>query len=289
MRITNKYGLPEAMVKAVEIHEHRKGTFSVTQLLKGATEIALEMMYPDKLEMDVSDMVNMMLGTAVHRIFEKHETSDNINEHYMESDVFAGLTVSGTADNIDLFMEQITDYKTCSVWKIIYNDYEDWREQIKAYLWLWYNETGNLWHNGRVVAVLKDWSPTDAKFKPDYPKCPVVPIRFEYTDEEIFGVPEAWTEKIMEVLRKLVTQDFGCCTVKERWARPTQYALMKKGRKTALKLYDNEEDAMKAVDGDPTVYVECRQGEDVKCDRYCVAGKCGLCEYKNSKEKKDEE
>lgn len=284
MRITNKYNLPQSVVDAVQRHEHRKANFSVTQLLKGATEIALEMMYPDKLEMDVSDMFNMLLGTAVHKVLEEQERDGVLNEHYMETTVFAGMTVSGCADYIDTTIKEIGDYKTCSAWKVIFKDYEDWREQTKAYLYLWYMETGELWHDARVTAIIKDFSQTDAERKPDYPKKPIVAIPFHFADAEIFGVAEKWEEKIIEVLQKLVSQDFGCCSEKERWAKPSKWALMKEGRQSAIKLYDTEDEAVQAKGEDSKLYVEYRAGEDTKCEKYCVVGKCGLCKYRNAKE-----
>ena len=163
MRYTNKLGLPRAMVKAVERDGHRQADFSVTQMLKGATEIALERMFPDKLEMDVADAVNMMMGSAVHKLFEEQVTWNVLNEHYMEADVYAGFTVSGTADVLDMALEEVIDYKTCSVWKVIYKDYDDWRKQLKGYLWLWFIENGKVWHKARIIALIKDWSPTEAK------------------------------------------------------------------------------------------------------------------------------
>ena len=63
-----------------------------------------------------------------------------------------------------------------------------------------------------------------------------------------------------------------------------KWALMKKDRKTALKLFDTEAEALEAKGDDKSLYVEYRAGKDVKCDSYCVAGKCGLCPYRNSKE-----
>jgi hypothetical protein len=58
------------------------------------------------------------------------------------------------------------------------------------------------------------------------------------------------------------------CTPEERWERPTRYALMKKGRKRAIKLYDTEEDANGAVK-EKDHYVEYRKGESVRCENYC--------------------
>lgn len=284
MRITNRRNLPEALVKAVERHEHKHGNFSVTQLLKGSTEIALEMMFPEKLEMDVSDMVNMLLGTAVHKLLEEQPQEGVLNEFYMEVPIYGTFTVSGTADVVDKIIEEISDYKTCASWKVIYSDYEDWKEQGKGYCYLWWRVTGQLFRRFKIIAVIKDWSPTEAMRDSRYPQKPIVSIPFEFSEAEIYGVAERWQIKIEEVLKKMVTDEFGCCSEKERWAKPSTYALMKNGRKSAIKLYDNEDDAVKAKGEDKDLYIEYRQGEDTKCEKYCVAGKCGLCPYRNAKE-----
>lgn len=286
MKITNKMNLPAALIGAVQNHEHRKGNFSVTQLLKGSTEIALEMMFPDKLEMDVSDMVNMLLGTAVHKMLEEQEKEGVLNEYYMEVPILGTFTVSGTADVIDTLIMRISDYKTCSSWKIIYKDFEDWKEQGKGYCYLFNELTGKMIREFEIVAVIKDWSPTEAARNHEYPQKPIVSIKFEFTETEIYGVAERWQEKIIEVLQKMVTMDFGACSEKERWAKPAKYALMKEGRKSAIKLYDTEEEAEAAKGDDKNMYVEHRPGEDTKCDKYCIVGKCGLCAYRNAKEAK---
>lgn len=285
MRITNKYNLPQAVVDAVAKHDHKKGNFSVTQLLKGSTEIALEMMNGDKLEMDVSDMVNMLLGTAVHKLFEEQPQEGVLNEFYMEVPIFGTLTVSGTADVIDKIFEEIEDYKTCSSWKVIFKDYDDWKEQGKGYCYLWFRLTGLLYKKFKIVAVIKDWSPTEAMRDSSYPQKPIVSIPFEFDEAEIYGVAERWQIKIEEVLKKMLSEDYGCCSDKERWAKPPKFALMKEGRKTAVKLYDSQGDCEKAVEENGKgFYMESRSGEDTKCDKYCVVGKCGLCPYRNAKE-----
>jgi hypothetical protein len=59
------------------------------------------------------------------------------------------------------------------------------------------------------------------------------------------------------------------CSDEERWARSTKYALMKEGRKSALKLYDNMSEAMAAQNSKDT-YVEERPGLQVRCESYCA-------------------
>lgn len=283
MRITNKYGLPEAVVKAVTSKEsHRQADFSVTQLMKGSTEIALEMIHKDELEIDASDLFNALLGTSVHRILQEEETEGVLNEHFMKVRSYAGFTVSGIADVIDTVSRRIEDYKSCSVWKIRMKDYSDWREQLKCYLYMWHEETGDLYTDGRIVAMIKDFSPAEAERDYEYPRAPIVTVSFEYTEQEILSVGDTWTYKIIDVLQKLVAEDKGCCSEAERWARPSKWALMKEGRKTAIKLYDTEAEAVEAQGEQKGYYVEHRKGESTKCLRYCTVGKCGFCPFRDS-------
>ena len=93
MKITNKYNLPKAIVSSAEKDSHVMADFSVTQMLKGATEIALGRVYGDQLQMDASECINMMFGRAVHALFEEQESEGVLNEHYMTARSFAGFTV----------------------------------------------------------------------------------------------------------------------------------------------------------------------------------------------------
>ena len=58
------------------------------------------------------------------------------------------------------------------------------------------------------------------------------------------------------------------CTSEERWAKPDTYAVMKKGRKTALRLLPTEEQAKEYI-GDQDFSVEFRKGVSTRCEGYC--------------------
>lgn len=74
MKITNKYGLPQAFVTMAESdYQYRDKRYSVSSLLKGTREIILERRHHDKIEQDVSDMIWLLFGTTVHSILEQHE------------------------------------------------------------------------------------------------------------------------------------------------------------------------------------------------------------------------
>ena len=74
MRITNKYGLPQAFVKMAESdYEYRPKRYSVTSILKGIRETLLERRHHNEIEVDVSDMVWALFGTAVHEILASQQ------------------------------------------------------------------------------------------------------------------------------------------------------------------------------------------------------------------------
>ena len=65
------------------------------------------------------------------------------------------------------------------------------------------------------------------------------------------------------------------CTPEERWAKPDKWAVMKHGRKSAVKVFDSEEEANANIGlGD---YIEYRQGVDTKCEDYCMVNQ--FCPY----------
>lgn len=277
MRVTNKYGLPEAIYRACVRDEHKQGDYSVTQLLKGATEIAYEKMFGSILEVDCSEMVNAIFGTAVHKIFENAETS-GLSEHFMAVNI-GGRTVTGKADKIENL--KIIDYKTCATWKYIFKDFDDWKKQLIGYAYLYYVESGNMILNGEICAVFKDYSYTDAKRVEGYPKTQVVVIKFTWTTEDVMAVPKTWAEKIEKVesliKNALTVGNLGECSAEECWAKPEKWALMKEGRKSAIKLYDTEAEAEEALKANSGCYIQYRAGECTKCLNYCTVAKNGLC------------
>jgi formate-dependent phosphoribosylglycinamide formyltransferase (GAR transformylase) len=67
------------------------------------------------------------------------------------------------------------------------------------------------------------------------------------------------------------------CTPEERWSKGDSWAIMRTGRKTALKVCKSEEEAnalLKELGGDS---IEFRKGEDVRCESYCNV--CKWCPY----------
>ena len=73
--------------------------------------------------------------------------------------------------------------------------------------------------------------------------------------------------------------DIPECSPSERWTTPAKWAVMKEGRKTAVKLCDTEEEALNFISEleKEKHFVEERKGQDKKCSDYCPCA--AFCSY----------
>lgn len=283
MKITNKLNLPAPFVDACSVREPVPGTYTATELLKGVREIILNRRHSGEIERDASEMVWAVFGSAVHSVLEAHaERPEEIKETRLAVDC-GGATVSGQFDLYDAATGTVTDYKTASVWRVIYDDWGEYREQLMTYCWL-LEQSGFPASRGRIIALLKDHSKTKAERERGYPPYPVYVKEFAFTDEDLRAVGERIADKVAEIKRAeaLPDDDLPLCSDGERWHRPGKFAVMKQGRKKALKLYGERTDAeihALEVGG----YVEERPGKDGKCDGgYCQCRE--FCSYWRAKE-----
>lgn len=280
MKITNNANLPMPFVRMAE--DKYKSTpkkYSITTLLKPTRGILLQRRYEDEIEQDCEDMVWQIFGKAVHAGLENYGTGENeFAEERLEYTLDNGYTVSGIIDLYDMKKAEVVDYKTASVWKVIKGDFDDWKKQGMGYVWL-LRKNGFPCERVTFYAILKDHSKRDARTKADYPKSPVYKVEFEITDSALAEIDEYIRAKIDE-LRKYEEVDdlhLPLCSDEERWNDGDKYAVMKKGRKTALRVLDTLDEAEKYKAEKGGDYIETRHGEDKRCIDYCQC--CKKCDY----------
>ncbi len=281
MTITNKLGLPEGFVRACETSQHNEpGSLSATTLLKGIKEIVLTKRHWEELEDDVANRVWAIWGSAVHAILEI-ETPDTFVEESVSADV-NGIKVTGRMDCYDPKNEILYDYKTASVWKVMYREFDDWKKQGLIYAWL-LKQSGFGVKKCRFIAMLKDHSKSKAKYDKTYPQAPTFVYEFDVTEKDLAEIGEFIQNKVgFYKLYDLAEDDaIPPCTEAERWAKPTTWAVMKPGRKAAVRLCDTKADAENMASLTPGLYVEERKGTDGKCPEYCSC--CEFCHYWKSK------
>ena len=165
MIITNKLNLPESFVNmAKRDYILADNEYRVTSLLKGLRETILERRHQDEIEQDVSDMIWLLFGTAVHNVLEHHIEGDSEFKEERIKVTLGDYLLSGQFDLYNAETKTITDYKTCSVWKVIYGDYSDWKRQLLIYAYL-LQTFGMEADKAEIVAIMKDHSKRDAKVK----------------------------------------------------------------------------------------------------------------------------
>lgn len=291
MIITNKHNLPEPIINAVKRDEQppRPGVVRVTSLLKGVREVILEQRYWDKVERDASDMAWLLFGRAVHSIIEQEEELDHQLKETRLTERVGGLDLSGQFDLYDSKRKMITDYKTCSVWKFIFGDFDDWRKQTAIYAWL-LRKAGFPVVGAEIVAFIKDHSKSKAQFDAQYPDAPVQTVTFNFPDQTVPVIERFIVERMaqIEAAQDLPDADLPLCTPEERWNSGDKFAVMKGKNKRAVRVYDTQEEAEARIEKEGAPYwLEVRPGTDRKCADYCAVN--AFCPYWQEKQKEDQE
>jgi hypothetical protein len=104
----------------------------------------------DVLVDDVSDRIWAIFGSAVHSLMES-EGENDFAEQEMTYKI-GDITVTGRIDSYDMKHGLIDDYKTASVNKVKFKNFNDWYLQGMIYAWLLTNKC-------RFISLLKDHSP----------------------------------------------------------------------------------------------------------------------------------
>jgi len=312
--ITNKHGLPDAIVRAVMVDKHRTyGDISVTQLID-APQVRILKRQND-FEVDAMDMIWAVMGTAVHKVVELGEINQVegqklfeakavledmgqekgaayiqkiIEENFPDAlnpDVLMeksltieveGMVISGTLDKYTKSLEKLSDYKNCSVWMAIFEESKKkWYAQLNTYAYM-LRMNGLPVKEAEIVAIFRDWSPNGLMRSRDYPKHQVQTIPIQLFDD---ATMDKYLRKRVNIHKQALLGNVAQCTGAERWSTESKYAVMRKGYKKAVKLCASMAYADQYMHENRNrysdMYVQHRPGEDKRCERWCpVKDKC---------------
>lgn len=280
MNYTNNNDLPQPFVNAVKSnHRYTPKRYSVTDVLGGTCEAVLKRRHDSDITEDVSQRIWALFGTAVHKVLEQSEATDTqLQEQWFSVEVQDGYSVSGIFDLYDESTKTVTDWKTTSVYTVLFADFEKWRRQTLIYCWM-LERSGFDARRGEIVAILRDHSMRKAKTERGYPKHPVFRIGWDFTDDDMCWASQYVSDWLAAVAfqEQLTDTELEPCSPEQRWHKDDKWAVMRKGQKRAVKLFDSKDDALGFMDwladqasnkGKP-LYIEERPGEDTKCEGYC--------------------
>lgn len=274
MRITNKYNLPQTIVNALNKPTYTKGGahMSATELLSPPRMVQLRAKHLDEIEMDASDMVWSLFGTAIHGVLEHGQGDDHVVEQRLHTEI-DGWTVSGAIDlqTVGENAINISDYKTCGVWAVM-NEKAEWEYQLNIYAWLVERVKKSPVDKLEIVAIIRDWKRRDAETKRDYPDAPikVIPIPiWDYQQREQF-VRDRIHLHAEAMFAAQTGGSLPLCSDEDMWAKPAVWALRKVGNVRAKSLHHSQEAADKALaEAGAGFEIEFRPGERTRCQSYC--------------------
>lgn len=335
MKYTNKLNLPEPLVNALMHDEYNAGhsNYTPSSLLRPAYMQKLEA--TNEPEQDVSDMVFAMMGKAVHKVIETTGTGNK--SFFSEERVymkFEKWTISMMFDSLFLDAKEgiLDDYKSSTVYKFT-KDYRgamreapDWDFQLNMGAYIlrkggyvtqpiplsklapgevpYYKIPFHPIHitQIRIIGILKDFYKTKAKRDKLYPQSPIQVRGFSIWSDEKIEKEIRYRANERDLAKKLDLSVVTPCSNEEVWATDDCYALMKKGRKSAVKLFKDTDSLFKFAlekefaskeDGkaailDKIYSVEFRPGERKRCESYCSVSKfCPFyAEFKKNADKK---
>lgn len=286
MQLVNKTGLPEFVKRMVEksnYPKHNWATFSVTELFKGPKEIILSRRHADEIEVDVAEMAAILVGNAVHDYLISVVGTQELSEERVNAPLdtqYGTIYISGAFDLYDAMAKHLYDVKVPSAMSLQFkakDGYAEWKKQLRTYWWL-LQRIGIEVQSASNLVISAGHSKHQARKNKDYPKFPIVEIKHEFppvfNGEEEAEMRAEYIEIVEQVLKYKDTEDdlIPACSPEERWERDEHWAVMKEGRKTAVKRCYSDFEAQELAESlGKKHYVEHRPGSPVKCVDYCWA------------------
>jgi hypothetical protein len=293
MKITNKLGLPQAIIKALHNDSYNRGQcdFTVTELLKPAQQRALEIQHHDEIEEDAEDMLYRLYGQIVHGILERANEKDLAEKRFYGK--FINKIVGGQIDTLSLADGTLTDYKFTTVYKAkqLNPPPEEFVQQLNIQAEILRQNDIQV-NKLQIICMVRDHRIRELKQNraagfDDYPENPVTIMQIPmWTREKIISFVE---NRIMAHLAARDVHGKGLeCSSKERYAESPVYAVMPAKGKRAIRLCDTEEGAKAIQALYPQSTIQYREGNQiVKCENYCsVSQWCK--QYKKLKGDKNE-
>jgi hypothetical protein len=271
--------LPEQIVNAVKKDDYNNnGTYSATTLLKDPKEIILFNRHKDEITEDVSEHVYSLLGTSVHYILEKAEEGENQFKEERLYYKFGDDTISGKFDFYDMEEEMLGDYKVTTVYKYLLGDNEHYRFQLLTYAYL-LRKNGFPCKGGRIYQIFRDWQRSKAKFDKSYPQKPVNVITFRFYDKDFTYIENEIQQRLANIHKyeDFADDEIPICSKENRWATDDKFAVMKKGRKSAMRVLNSKEEAEEWMKNNGGEFIQERPAESRKCVDYCSC--CEFCNF----------
>jgi len=273
MKYTNNQNLPDLAVKILSEDPYSKGDadISVTEMLSPPQMRHLLIKHDDELVEDISDRIASLRGRSLHYLIELAVLHDynTLSEKSVYTECL-GWKIKGQFDLVLLGEGELIDVKSCKAYKVKNNKLpREWEQQTNIYRYMLKKEKGLTINKVSIFVAVWDYDEIKAKNDPYYPTSALfmidVPI---WTDEQTLAFIEGRIRLHQEEIPRP-------CTDEDIWAKDPLWAVMKRGRVKAVRLFESQSEAEEFASTSKDLTVEFRPGIATRCVRWCkVASFC---------------
>ena len=270
MQFTNKYNLPSEIVSAiVRDPYYHDGRISVTALINSPRIHQLQKRHAKEIVQDVSERLFSLYGQIAHGILERADDFEAFHEERLSIHI-NGWKVTGATD---LYKHRrngeylLRDYKFTSVYVSNFDLKPEWIAQVNLYSLLWRHHSFEV-HRAQVVAIYRDWRRMEAERRETYPP-PVQLFTVALWSHGEAMLYLARRVRLHQEAEALPADLLPPCSPDEQWRRAEKWAVMKKGRKTAVRLFNSRVEAEMFAVGVKDSYIEHRPAEPIRCNYFC--------------------
>jgi len=275
------------------LHKPNNDRLTVTELVNPPLIKHLQIEYWDEIETKASEYLWMLLGKAVHQVFE----SSGIMKRLREFEIFCKANKNTNRDDILFALDRIKkshfaekpieiivngqlirgridfretgiirDFKITSVWSFLGGIKPDWEKQLNIYDFMC-AKNGIQINKLLVDAILRDWTKVKMYGNKDYPRMPFISLECpKWSTKEQYDY----------ILSRIAAYNLepSECTKEERWEKETTYAVKRPKGKRAIRVFNDVNEANNYIKGHKDsqkepLEVEVRYGERTRCLHYC--------------------
>ena len=270
MNFTNKADLPRHLYNLLTYDTYNKSgakfDLSATTLIDAMQPKRLFKEHWKDVEEDALNRLWSMVGTAVHAMLEMANANDPaiVCEKRFIHEI-DGKRISAQIDVYNNETKTLHDLKVTSAWKLVHKDFRSWTTQMNIQAAL---ARMSGWEvNGLYIDVLcRDHAMSKAS-EDNYPNIPIETIEIPLWSEE------QALEYIKERIKYHTAEEIEPCTDQDRWATEESYAVMKKGRKRAMRVLPTRDLALRYAAANGLAAsgfsIEHRPPIYKRCENYC--------------------
>lgn len=278
MKLTNNLNFPEWIADVLRwCHgQYERGTadFTASELVAPVQQRALLKKFADVITRDISQIVDLVIGKAIHLFFET--ALKNLGIDYIEFEVrltaayvVAGklVTVSGQFDAYDTKTRTLWDFKAVKASAVGFGAKDDYASQLNIYADLIKNTGKPEPVALRNLYIIKDWSPIDLlrDKSGEYPKAPLIIIELPLMSA---------VERQAYIVGRIQAHQAGAdgCSSAEMWEKPGKLAVKKPGAARAMNggLFDPSQRAeAEAMAIKNKAEIEVRPALRTRCQFFC--------------------